>query len=333
MDAPPELREPLFFERIGKETVWGGRDLARDLAWSPPGPGPLGETWELSDLPGAESVVRGGPHAGRSLRELMERHSRRLLGRSAPSADGRFPLLVKLIETRQDLSVQVHPPDGFAAPGSGKSECWYFLDGTRPGTTVLCGLREGVGRAEFEPVAASRGVVDLLRVHAVRPDDFLFVPAGQPHAIRAGARLLEIQQASDLTYRLYDWDRAVRSGLSRPLQPEQALAVIDYEVPVADPFPPSYRATDDGSEAALLVQSPQFVVRALRIGRRHLFRERQFALAMIVTRGSGCLAEPAGRFPTAELRFGDLFLVPAGLGPFALEAGPEGLELVEATAR
>jgi len=326
-------REPLFFERIGKQTVWGGSRLAEDLEWRPPFDGPLGETWELSDVEGSESVVRGGLTAGYSLRELMEQHGRKLLGRSEPGAGDRFPLLVKFLETEQDLSLQVHPPDGSLAPGgAGKTECWTFLDGSVDGSSVYCGFAEGAGRGGFEAVAGSREAVAQLREFPVRPGEFLFVPPGQPHAIRAGVRLLEIQQTSDVTFRLYDWDRPGLDGQPRELHLEQALPTLDFESPVAAPFPPAFRPTENGNEAALLVHCEPFLVRALRLKVAHLFRERSYAYVMAVVRGRGWVSDPAGDFPRRGLRFGDVFLVPASLGPILLEPNEEGLELIEATA-
>ncbi len=333
METPSLPREPLFFERIGKQTVWGGRRLAEDLAWKPPFEGPLGETWELSDVPGSESRIRGGLCDGYSLRQLMVEHGRKLLGRSKPIGDGRFPLLIKFLETSADLSLQVHPPDGPLAPdGAGKTECWTFLDGCAPEASVYCGFEEGVDRAAFEAVAGGAAAVGKLREFPARPGEFLFVPPGQPHAIRAGVRLIEVQQTSDTTYRMYDWDRLGLDGQPRPLHLEQALPVLDFDTPLAAPFAPHYRATENGNEAALLVQCEAFLVRALRLKVAHLFRQRSYAYAMTVARGAGRISDPAGEFPRRDLRFGEVFLVPANVGPILIEPAPEGLELIEATA-
>ncbi len=333
METPSRPREPLFFERIGKQTVWGGRSLARDLRWTPPFDGPLGETWELSDVEGMATVVRGGAWAGTSLRQLMERHGRHLLGRSKPGPGGRFPLLVKFLEAAQDLSVQVHPSDATAGVGrSGKTECWTFLDGSLDGAEVWCGFAEGSGADAFRAAAGTAEVVPLLRRHPARRGEFFFVPPGQPHAIRAGVRLLEIQQTCDTTYRLYDWDRKGLDGQPRELHLEQGLAVLDDASPCPGPFAPDYRATEDGCEAALLVHCEAFLARALRLPVAHLFRPRSYAHVMAVVRGSGQLVDPAGASARRDLRFGDVFLVPADVGPIRLEPDDEGLELIEATA-
>ncbi|RMH00846.1 MAG: hypothetical protein D6702_12880 [Planctomycetota bacterium] len=327
----PVPREPLFFERIGVPAVWGGRRLAADLGWDPPFADPLGETWEVSDLPGRESVVRGGEFGGSSLRELMAAAGRRLLGRSRPGAGGRFPLLVKFLEAGSDLSVQVHPGgDDPAAPG--KVECWTFLDGCEPGAEVLCGLAPGTSREAFAAAAGTPECPRLLDRHPARPGEFLFVPPGQPHSVRRGVRLLEIQQTSDTTYRLWDWDRTGLDGLPRQLHLEAGLAAIDFDHPLAPPFAPEYRANPAGCEAALLVHCEPFLVRALRLPTRHLLRPRSYACVLAVVRGRGAVADPDGAFPRRGLRFGDVFLLPADTGPVLLEPDPEGLELIEATA-
>ncbi|MBC8328265.1 MAG: class I mannose-6-phosphate isomerase [Planctomycetes bacterium] len=333
MEAVSLPREPLFFQRIGKPTVWGGRALAGDLGWTPPFDAPLGETWELSDVAGSESLVRGGVCAGQSLRQIMAQHGRKLLGRSKPGADGRFPLLIKFLEAAQDLSVQVHPADGQLAPEvAGKIECWSFLQGCAADASVYCGFADGVDQEAYRAVAGSREGVSSLREHRVSPGDFLFVPPGKPHAIRAGVRLLEVQQTSDTTYRLYDWDRPGLDGGPRQLHLEQALPVLDFDSPVAAPFAPTFRSTENGNQAALLVQCEPFIVRALRLKVQHLFRQRSYAYVLTVVRGGGAVCDPAGDFPRRGLAFGDVFLVPANLGPILLEPDDEGLELIEATA-
>ena len=220
-------REPLLFRRLLKEKVWGGRRLAPRLGLKLPFAGPLGETWELSDYPGEETTVRGGSWDGASLRTLMQEHGPALLGRSRTTVDGRFPLLVKLIDAGDDLSVQIHPPDGPQSPtGVGKTEAWYVLD-AEPGAAVICGLKAGTDPAVFAAHAGDARVRAHLHEVAVSRGDCIFVPAGQTHAIRGGVVLCEIQQTSDVTYRMYDWDRLGLDGKPRALHLKQALEVVN----------------------------------------------------------------------------------------------------------
>lgn len=329
---PPAPLEPLFFHRILKEKVWGGRTLARRLGVAPLFSGPLGETWELSDYPGEETRVRGGRCDGLSLRQLMESHAGALLGAARPCADGRFPLLVKLIEAGADLSVQIHPPDGPRSPtGSGKTEAWYVLE-AEPGAAVICGLRPGTTRAAFEPDAGGRRVERHLHRVPVRAGDCVFVPAGMTHAIGRGVILCEVQQTCDVTFRIYDWDRPGLDGKPRPLHLREALAVVDYELPPGRALRPRFPAPAGGVSEVELVDCPYFRLAALRVvgaaRRGPLDRPR----AMAVVGGSGAVLSPEGAFPPRELRFGDTVLLPAALGEVEIRPGPAGLQLLEGSA-
>ena len=326
--ALPTPSEPLCFRRIAKEKVWGGRSLAPRLGLEPDFAGPLGETWELSDYPGEETVVRGGALDGVSLRALMEAHAVALLGTSRPDPDGRFPLLVKFIEAADDLSVQVHPPDGPTSPtGVGKTEAWYVL-ATEPGAKVVCGLREGTDPRTFAEEAGDARVRRHLHELAVRPGDCIFVSAGQTHAIRAGVTLCEVQQTSDVTFRMYDWDRLGLDGKPRETHLQQALAVVDWQR-----GPGAAVRAPDNAAAAPLAECPYFRLELLRPGAGAPLARDGYARTVSVVAGEGALHSPDGAFAPRELRFGDTLLVPAALGAVSLAAAPESdLELLVATA-
>ncbi|MBM3876363.1 MAG: mannose-6-phosphate isomerase [Verrucomicrobia bacterium] len=219
---------PLTFQPIFKERVWGGRRL-QDLYGKALPPGArIGESWEISDRPGDESVVTNGPLAGRTLRWLMEHHGSELLGAAAP-AGGRFPLLVKLLDARDALSLQVHPPAAKAAAlgGEPKTELWYFTEATAD-ACIHAGLRSGVTRAEFERRVRDGTVAECFHRIPVRRGDAMFLPGGRVHALGAGCVLIEVQQNSDTTYRVFDWNRPGLDGKPRELHVGQALEAIDF---------------------------------------------------------------------------------------------------------
>ena len=219
---------PLTFEPIFKERVWGGRALERLYRKPLPPKVPIGESWEISDRPGDASVIANGPLAGKDLRWLMENHQRELLG-DAKSANGRFPLLIKILDAQEKLSLQVHPPAHKAAElhGEPKTEAWYIADAA-PGAELFVGLKRGVTLAEFERKIRSGDVAECFHRVPVKVGDTMFLPSGRVHAIGAGLVIFEIQQNSDTTYRVFDWNRVGLDGRPRELHVVQSLASIDF---------------------------------------------------------------------------------------------------------
>jgi len=250
---------PLTFQPIFKERVWGGRNLERLYGKQLPPGVPIGESWEISDRPGDVSVITNGPFAGRDLHWLMENHHRALLGEG--HAHQRFPLLIKLLDAEEKLSLQVHPPADKAAllGGEPKTEMWFIAD-ARPGAELFVGLKRGVTRAEFEQKIADGSVADCFHRVAVKPGDVMFLPSGRVHALGAGLVIFEIQQNSDTTYRVFDWNRKGLDGKARELHIPQSLQSIDFE-----DFEPSLIRRESGSsgsssEVRPLVQNPLFSV-------------------------------------------------------------------------
>ncbi len=219
---------PLTFHPIFKERVWGGRSLETLYKKSLPPGVPIGESWEISDRPGDASVIANGPLAGKDLRWLMEHHGRDLLG-DAPPEHGRFPLLIKLLDARDKLSLQVHPPAQQAAKlgGEPKTEMWYIAQAAS-GAELYVGLNRGVTRQEFERKLQTGEVAGCFHRVPVKPGDAMVLPSGRVHAIGAGLVLFEIQQNSDTTYRVFDWNRAGLDGKPRELHLAQSLASIDF---------------------------------------------------------------------------------------------------------
>ncbi|HEY4988475.1 MAG TPA: type I phosphomannose isomerase catalytic subunit [Opitutaceae bacterium] len=220
------MREVLQFQPIYQERVWGGRRLQTLLGRQlPPGP-PIGESWEIVDRPEAQSRVRGGRYGGSTLRELIERHSAEVMGpKWAPSRP--FPLLVKWLDCSDRLSLQVHPPAAVAPALSGepKTENWYVAH-SAPGASLFVGLKRGVTRAEFAKAVANGTAEACVNKVSVASGDSILVRSGQVHAIDAGNLILEIQQNSDTTYRLYDWGRLGLDGKPRTLHVENSLRSI-----------------------------------------------------------------------------------------------------------
>ena len=219
---------PLLFTPLLQERVWGGRDLER-LYRKPLPPGvPIGESWEIADRPGASTMIANGPLAGRDLRWLMANHAGELLGNAA-AAHGRFPLLVKILDARQVLSVQVHPPAAVAAQlgGEPKTEMW-FVTQAAPGAQLLAGLRAGVDRATFARKLADGTVGECIHAISAAAGDALFLPSGRVHALGQGLVVFEIQQNSDTTYRVFDWNRLGTDGKPRALHVQPAMTSINF---------------------------------------------------------------------------------------------------------
>src|SRR5687768_34352 len=219
---------PLIFQPRFKERVWGGRTL-ETMYGKPLPPGvPIGESWEISDRPGDESVIANGPLTGRTLRWLMQEEGSDVLGPAAPAAAGRFPLLCKILDTRDRLSLQVHPPPRASHLGEPKTEMWYIARAD-PGAELFVGLKAGVSRTQFEDAIRDGGVADCFHRIAVKTGDAMFLPSGRVHAIGAGLVIFEIQQNSDTTFRVHDWNRVGLDGKPRELHIAESLDSIDFE--------------------------------------------------------------------------------------------------------
>ena len=256
---------PLTFQPIFKERIWGGRELEH-LYGKPLPPGvPIGESWEISDRPGDSSVIRNGALAGKSLRWLMENRTAELLGPARPAAGHAFPLLCKILDARDKLSLQVHPPAAQAVElhGEPKTEMWYIA-AAGPGAELYVGLQAGVARAVFERKIQDGTVADCFHRLPVRAGDTMFLPSGRVHAIGAGLVIFEIQQNSDTTYRVFDWNRVGLDGRPRELHVAQSLASIDFNdfEPTLVPTP---FLTDGGVQKRSLVKDPLFNVEGWKL--------------------------------------------------------------------
>ena len=226
MVQPAAVREPLKLKPILQSRIWGGEGLYRLLGKGFPGPKDVGESWELSDREGNANIVLGGTFAGRDLRELFSLHARDILGTQYSPSHARFPLLHKFIYARENLSVQVHPGEN-SPLGEAKSECWYIMDAPEDASLIV-GLSKDGPKEAILAALESRDCHAVLNRVPARPGDLFYIPAGTVHAITAGLLLYEVQQNSDTTFRLYDWDRVDPSGKPRPLHLAESAQVIDF---------------------------------------------------------------------------------------------------------
>lgn len=225
------MDRPVRFEPFLRPMVWGGRRLGDVLGKPLPTAESYGESWELSDHASHRSVVASGPHAGRTLRSLMERDRGALLGAAAETHVA-FPWLVKFLDAGDWLSVQVHPDENVVRtlwPGEGsKTEAWFVL-AAEPGSRIYAGLKPGVDATTLRHAVADGSVTEHLHSFAPRPGDCVFLPAGTVHAVGGGVLIAEIQQTSDATFRLFDWNRRDAAGKSRQLHIEEGFASIHWD--------------------------------------------------------------------------------------------------------
>ena len=304
---PDTTRDLIFPTPIFHEKIWGGRKLADDFGYEIPD-GPIGECWAISAHPNGDCAISGGAWDGMRLSELWDQH-RELFG----DVEGdRFPLLIKIIDAKDNLSVQVHPDDAYAAEhenGSlGKRECWYVLAADE-GTQIVIGQRAH-DRAELAGMIDEGRWDDMLNLVPCHVGDFFPIEPGTVHAIQGGTLILETQQSSDVTYRVYDYDRVGDDGKPRELHIQQSLDVVDY----AARAPASGEVTAPEVDGVTeLMECPNFVVDRVRVaGEKDVAQPWPF-LCVSVIEGSGTVcASEAG--VTHEIARGTHFVVPAGCG-------------------
>ena len=323
-----DLRAPLTFRPAYQTLVWGGRRLQK---WRPDlPPGPIGESWDLADHQRGMSVVAQGALAGRTLRELVVQAGPALVG--AGFHGGVFPLMVKVIDAADHLSVQVHPDDATAsilsAGDRGKTECWVILS---DGGALFQGTRPGVNREAFERALADRTLAATLNRFEGRAGDVFFIEARTVHALGEGCLLYEIQQTSDITFRVYDWDRMGLDGKPRPLHVAESLATVDFSRAGFGPIRPAWQ-TDQGSRIASrsLVTCPHFVVDQFRVPAGATLRRPSRDVCAVVTciDGRGVLATDGGALPLVPMQTA---LLPAAAGSWRAEGDSATLDLLVAS--
>lgn len=324
-------RYPLVFQPIFKERVWGGRTLA-ELYGKPLPPGKrIGESWEITDRPEGVSVILNGPLAGHDLHRLLEERREELLG-EARSQNGRFPLLVKLLDARDILSLQVHPPAAKAAAlgGEPKTEMWYVAR-AEPEAVIMAGVKPGITPERFAEMIQAGTAAEAVWRLPVRAGDALFLPSGRMHALGAGLVVFEIQQNSDTTYRVFDWNRVGLDGRPRELHIPQALASIDFHDTQPTLLPRTF-VPEGAVERRRLVQDPLFAVEQWRLtGEKVPLAGRPRPLVVASIQGV-CRLETGDPAEAVELKPGHFSLVPAAARERTRLEGPAGAECLVAEA-
>ena len=297
------------------ERIWGGRKLAELFGKNVPPNKRIGESWEVVDRPEAQSVVVNGPLKGATLHELWSQHRIDIFG-LVPDAP-RFPLLIKLLDAQEKLSLQVHPPGKIAAKlgGEPKTECWYVAS-AESGAELLVGFSRRITREEFEKSLRAGSASNEVHTIEVKTGDAMFLPAGRFHAVGAGNVLVEIQQNSDTTYRVFDWNRIDQStGKPRQLHVDQALESIDFNDVAPKLIEP---------KGELLVKHELFELQKWNLDSpREVTPRGQFAIVCCLTGSVSCA--------NVDLRPGEFFLVPASLQDRQLHSRADRTSLLRIT--
>ena len=316
---------PLFFKPISKERLWGGRKLMEFL--NKPFQGNLiGESWELSAVSGDESVVSNGSLQGKQLNELIEIFKADLVGKSVYERFGNdFPVLIKYIDAKKDLSVQLHPHDHLAKErhnSFGKNEMWYIMDAD-PGAQLIAGFSKDTNQKEYQQHLQNGQIEDLLHYESVKRGDTFFIRTGTVHAIGSGILLAEIQQTSDITYRIFDWNRTDKDGNTRELHTELALDAIDFAK--RDNHKVAYTA--EPNQRSLMVDSSYFTTEIIAVqGKMHVQTDQldSFVVLMAVHGDSEISVDDT----SYQLPFGSTVLLPACLKGFSIQANQSEVLMV-----
>jgi mannose-6-phosphate isomerase len=299
--------------------VWGGRRLGAVLDKPLPTAEPYGESWEISDHPLHHSVVAAGPFQGRSLHSLMATHRTELLGPAAEATT--FPLLVKYLDACDWLSVQVHPDEDAVKrlwPGEGsKTEVWFVLDAA-PGSRIYAGLLLGVGEREMRAALEKGTVAECLHAFEPKPGDCVFLPAGTVHAVGGGVLMAEVQQTSDATFRLFDWNRRDAQGKTRKLHIEEGLASIHWDQGPVTPRHVGGFGQEVTTHRQLLVRCRHFELEFVRTATAFEVDGQGRSTLLLVVAGDGRLARLGGE---EILGRGQTLLLPAAAPP--MEVRPE----------
>lgn len=313
---------PLQFDPILKERIWGGQKLktllSKDISSEI-----TGESWELSTVKGDVSVVANGNYKGRSLQELLDAFPQEILGSAVHKKFGtEFPLLFKFLDAREDLSIQVHPNDALAKErhnSFGKTEMWYIMQAD-PGSRIIVGFKEKSSPQEYLKHLENKTLLDILDQVQTKAGDVFFLETGTVHAIGAGVVLAEIQQTSDITYRLYDFDRKDANGNTRELHVDLALEAINYDL-----TPTQKTYSKNVNESNVTVQCPYFTTNFLPLdGQAEIKKDGASFTVYMCTEGSFAISYETQHY---EYQKGDTVLVPAGLKKFSLSGKASLLEI------
>ena len=311
---------PLKFKPLFREKIWGGQKMKSSLGLNIAPHTDTGEAWMLSGVPGSQTKVANGFLKGNELNELLEIYMDELVGeKNFAKHKEEFPILVKFIDANDWLSVQVHPDDALASKrklGGGKTEMWYVLDAV-PGAQLISGFNRKISRDFYTRNVKEKTLGNILNFETVGKGDVFYIPAGRVHSLGPGILLAEIQQTSDTTYRIYDWDRVDKEGKAREMHTELALDAIDFTVPQS--YRTGYAASENHTVS--LVQCPYFMTNLLDFNLPIVkdYSEIDSYVILICLDGDAEIASVSGK---ESITKGEVLLIPAFLDKIALFPRP-----------
>ena len=320
---------PLLFEPNLHTVVWGGNRL-RPFKGLEPSDEPVGESWEVSAVPSSTSVISNGEWKGRDLVSVIQEYPEEILGMSVSERyHGQLPLLVKFIDAQKDLSIQVHPNDEMAQREHGKmgkSEMWYIIRADE-GAHLYAGFKQEITPSEYQQRVEDGTITEVLADHPVKAGDVFYLPAGRVHAICGGILLAEVQQSSDVTYRIYDYNRPGMDGKPRELHTALAAQALDYHVEE------NYRTeySDVGDRAIQIIDSPYFDVRVMEVTtpfHRNLLKYDSFVITMCME--GSCRLKVRSTGDVVTLREGHSALVPACVADYDIIPLTTSVRLLDA---
>ena len=306
---------PLLFQPNLHSVVWGGNKL-RPYKGLEPTNEPIGESWEVSAVPSSTSIICNGCYEGRDLISVINEHPEDILGKAVNEKyQGKLPLLVKFIDAKRDLSIQVHPNDDMAMREHGKmgkSEMWYIIKADE-GAHLYAGFKQKITPYEYQKRVEDGSITEVLADHQVKPGDVFYLPAGRVHAICGGILLAEVQQSSDVTYRIFDYNRPGMDGKPRELHTELAAKALDYHV--EKNYRTEYSETSD--KAVQIIDSPYFDVRVMEINQpmhRNLIKYDSFIISMCIA--GDCKIKIRSTQDEITLKEGHSTLIPACIADY-----------------
>lgn len=315
------MQEPIFFEPIYKDYIWGGNRLKKDMQKSTPFE-KTAESWEISSNKNGETIIRNGEYQGKTIDAIWENKEirKKLFGTKTENLE-KFPLLVKFIDAETNLSVQVHPDDIYAKEREnsfGKTEMWYIID-CKPEAQIIYGLKKGISKKELPNILTSKKIVEYLNFVNVEPGDCIYIPSGTIHAILGDTLICEIQQNSDLTYRVYDWERVGKDGKPRELHTQKAIDVtqVEQELKIE-----KTKAMKTGKKE--IINSPYFKIDKLKIENNVIEESNPETFFILnVVKGNGGIKVQEREY---SLKLGDSFIIPSNLGKYELKGNLEILK-------
>lgn len=318
---------PLKFKPVYKDYIWGGRNFSKFERVLPTGI--IAESWDLSSHPAGISIASEGELKGISLPELLKIYKSKLIGTNFPESNiSDFPLLVKLIDANDNLSIQVHPDDEYAVVfedgGLGKNEMWYIID-AKPGSKLVYGLKPGITKEIFSDAIYNGDIENCLRYIEVAPGDIINIPAGVVHAIGEGILIAEIQQNSNTTYRVYDYNRVDHNGNKRPLHIEQALDVINFSISGKKTKSTGLKVMiSEDCYKTYVIANRFFAAEIYELNGKVLEETNDTKFFIyIILEGEGEIKHQAG---ITNMKAGDTILIPATLGSYILEGSFKALK-------